>query len=114
MSTPHIPSLARRVVAATLAAALAFAPAVRPAAAQSTLHAQCVGGVFGCTQVDFFYTVAPSMAPLTATSFLLALTSPAWVLSPTAAQAAGGEAEDTFGPLFFTPAVVGQVLTQVY
>ena len=89
-----------RLARAALAALLAAAPGT--AAAQGTLTATCVGGLIGCSQVDFLFTQNTG-APIDVSTFTIVLTDPGWLFGPSAS--AYVESEDALGFNFVDPTV---------
>jgi hypothetical protein len=83
--------------------------APRTAAAQvpTTVHAACVGGAIGCTQLDFFIEFGGLTAPLSLDAFTLTLHDPGIVfLAPGVT-----EAEDALGFNFYNPSISADGLT---
>src|SRR5262245_28035714 len=70
-------------------------------AQQTTVHADCVGGAIGCTQLDFFIQFIGLAAPLTLDAFTVTLRHPTLVfVSPGLT-----EAEDALGFNFYNPTI---------
>jgi hypothetical protein len=74
---------------------LGSAPATQAQVFASTANVQCVGGIVGCTQADFFLTFLGLGSAIDVDRFTRAVQTPGWLL----ANLQAGEAHDAFGPL---------------
>ena len=83
----------------------------RDGANGSSMFATCVGGVIGCDQVDFVFGRSDRAAVM-ADWFQLAVGGTGWLLT----DQHPGEAEDAYGPNFFTSLVTddGTLLTGTF
>lgn len=71
------------------------------ARAQTTVHADCVGGGIGCSQMDFFIQFVGLAGPLTLDAFTLTMLDPGFVFQTPGTT----EAEDALGLNFYNPTI---------
>lgn len=93
--------LSSLITVAGVALAGLAAPSTSMAQAPTTVQAACVGGVIGCSQLDFFIQFVGLTTPLTLDAFTLTLRDPVLVFQSPGVT----EAEDALGFNFYNPTI---------